>query len=31
MFVKHGAAAIQLYPYGWRLASGGAIRGFNYR
>ena len=31
LFIKHGAAAVQLYPYGWRLPGGAAIRGFNYR
>ncbi|GAB4816509.1 hypothetical protein N2152v2_003555 [Parachlorella kessleri] len=32
LFIKHGATAVQLYPYGWRLPGGaGAIRGFNYR
>lgn len=31
LFLKRGAAAVQLYPYGWRLPSGEAIRGSNYR
>ncbi|KFM23491.1 hypothetical protein F751_4373 [Auxenochlorella protothecoides] len=31
MFIKHGASAMQMYPYGWRLSNGAMIRGANYR
>jgi hypothetical protein len=31
LFLKRGAAALQLFPYGWRLATGATVRGFNYR
>lgn len=31
LFIKTGAAAVQMFPYGWRLPGGDAIRGFNYR
>lgn len=31
MFVKHGAVAMQMFPYGWRLPDNSTIRGYNYR
>jgi hypothetical protein len=31
MFVKHGAVALQMFPYGWRLPDNSTIRGYNYR
>lgn len=31
LFLKEGAGALQLYPYGWQLPDGSTLRGFNYR
>jgi hypothetical protein len=28
MFVKHGAVALQMFPYGWRLPDNSTIRGW---
>lgn len=31
LFVKRGATAMQMFPYGWRLPDGSTVRGYNYR
>jgi hypothetical protein len=31
LFVKRGATAAQLFPFGWRLPSNATVRGYNYR
>lgn len=31
LFLKRGAASLQMFPYGWRLADGSTVRGYNYR
>ena len=31
LFMKRGATAMQLYPYGWRLPDNSTVRGYNYR
>lgn len=31
LFVKRGATALQLFPFGWRLPDNSTVRGYNYR
>jgi hypothetical protein len=31
LFMKRGAVAMQMYPYGWRLPDNSTVRGYNYR
>lgn len=31
LFMKRGATAMQIYPYGWKLPNNSTVRGYNYR
>ena len=31
LFMKRGATAMQMYPYGWKLPDNSTVRGYNYR
>ena len=31
LFMKRGAVAMQMFPYGWRLPNNSTVRGYNYR